>query len=164
MKIFSTILILLLTISHFSCSVDPKAKSIEDQLKQNDQEIRKVIKKHLDALTDKDLKSLAETMSPSGEMTLIMEGEGIKSSVDSFLDFHEKWFANEAEWSLEATSVLTKPGLQLGFVTVESVYREPERNGKPYYNKLVTTYLLEKEKDGSWAVINDHYCSVEKSQ
>jgi len=44
----------------------------------------------------------------------------------------------------------------------EIVYREPERNGEPYFNRMIVSYVLEKI-DGHWCIIKDHASSVEKS-
>ena len=39
---------------------------------------------------------------------------------------------------------------------------EPERDGKPYFNRMHISYTLEKQ-NGQWYVIKDHASSVEKS-
>ncbi len=42
----------------------------------------------------------------------------------------------------------------------EIVYREPEREGKPYFNRMIVSYDLEKI-DGKWYIIKDHASSIE---
>ena len=50
----------------------------------------------------------------------------------------------------------------LGMAVVEVIYREPNRNGKPYFNRMIVSYDLQKVA-GQWYVIKDHASSVEKS-
>ncbi len=47
--------------------------------------------------------------------------------------------------------------------TTEFLYKELERNGKPYFNKMIVSYTLEKT-DGNWYIIKDHASSIEKTK
>ena len=50
----------------------------------------------------------------------------------------------------------------MGIAHTEIMYREPERDGKPYFNRMAVGYALEKI-DGRWYVVKDQMCSLEKS-
>lgn len=94
-------------------------------------------------------------------MELILPGTEIISTVDSFLTFHEKWF-QEANWTFETKILQTDIGQEIGTAIVESMYREPDRNGQPYFNRMHISYVL-KRIDNRWYLVQDHASSVEKS-
>ncbi|MTI31357.1 hypothetical protein E1171_11095 [Cytophagales bacterium RKSG123] len=101
-------------------------------------------------------------MSPRGNMQLILPQSKIKNSVEEFVNMHEEWFKDKT-WTMETKILNTKIGDKIGMATTEAMYREPERNGKPYFNHMVVSYVLEKI-DGQWYVIKDHASSIEKTQ
>ncbi len=121
-----------------------------------------LMEKHLKAVSEKDLSTLASTMHPTGKMQLILPSQDITVSIDSFLNFHKDWF-KDAVWTFDTQILNTEIGDRLGMAVVESVYREPERNGKPYFNRMIISYLLEK-MDEKWYVIKDHASSSEKGE
>ncbi len=123
--------------------------------------VQLLMKKHLDAVSNKDLKTLAATLPPTGEMQLILPASEITATAKEFLGFHENWFKNP-DWTFETKILNTKVGQKLAMAVVEIVYREPLRGGKPYFNRMTVSYVLEKI-DGQWYVIKDHASSVEKS-
>ena len=120
-----------------------------------------IMQKHLAAVTNKDLKALSETLPPDGKMQLILPGAEIKDSVAGFLKFHEDWFSSP-DWTFETEILNATVGKQLAMVVVQIIYREPLRDGKPYFNRMIVSYVLQKT-DGKWYVIKDHASSVEKS-
>jgi ketosteroid isomerase-like protein len=121
-----------------------------------------VLQKHLDAVTNKDLKTLESTMAPNGKMELIQPSSETVYGVQGFMDFHKEWFAIP-NWTF-TTKILSKDvGEQLGVATVEILYQEPERNGKPYFNRMNVSYTL-KKFDRQWFVIKDHASSIEKTK
>jgi len=128
----------------------------------NEAAFNAVLEKHLAAIDNKDLEALKSTLSPSGNMRLILVGSEVKSSVDSFLTFHEEWF-QDTTWTFDAEIQSTIVKDDLGLAIVESMYQEPRRNGQPYFNRMTISYVLEKE-DGNWYVINDHASSIEKTE
>jgi len=119
------------------------------------------MQKHLTAVSTKNMTALAETLSPNGEMQLILPASEVNDSVAGFLKFHEEWFKS-SNWAFETKILNSKVGTQLAMVVVEAIYREPMRNGQPYFNRMTVSYTLEKI-DGHWYVIKDHASSVEKS-
>ena len=129
---------------------------------ENESSFKLTLKKHLDAVSNKDLEALKTTMSPQGEMELIQPGAEIVYSVDGFLKFHQEWF-NVPNWTFETKIVSTDIGDKIGVATTEIVYREPERNGKPYFNRMSVSYTLEKI-DNHWYIIKDHASTIEKTK
>ena len=119
------------------------------------------MQKHLNAVTNRDLKTLESTMSPTGEMQLIVPKTELISSVDAFMDYHKEWFASSG-WTFETKILNTKIFNDFGMAIVEIVYREPLREGKPYFNRMLVSYDLEKIED-HWYIIKDHASSVQKS-
>ncbi|MEL6810965.1 MAG: nuclear transport factor 2 family protein [Bacteroidota bacterium] len=119
------------------------------------------LEKHLNAVSNRDLVSLKSTLSPKGDMSLILPGTEMKSSTDEFIEFHMAFF-KVPNWTFETRILETKVGSKFGTAIVEAMYREPDRNGKPYYNRMMVSYVLEKI-NGKWYVIKDHASSIEKS-
>jgi ketosteroid isomerase-like protein len=119
------------------------------------------MEQHLDAVSHKDLTALAATLSPAGKMQLILPNQEIVYTTEKFLEFHEEWF-KDTTWTFETEILSSEVGTRLGAATCEIMYREPDRNGKPYSNRMIVTYLLEQVK-GQWYVISDHASSIEKS-
>lgn len=153
-----SLLLLFTILIILGCKPDSGQNSMTPQLSI---EFNKTIQKHIDAIVARDLKSLRSTLSPSGKMTLIMQGTEIINSVDSFINFHEGWF-QDTSWSMDSKIIKTEIGEKIGLAITESMYREPERNGKPYYNRMIVSYILERSED-KWFVINDHASSIRKS-
>ncbi len=119
------------------------------------------MQKHLDAVTNKDLVALKSTLSPDGQMQLILPGQEIIYSVAGFMDFHRTWFA-QPNWTFETQVLNIEAGSHLAMAVVQIIYREPDRDGQPYFNRMVVSYDLKKIQ-GQWYVIKDQASSVEKS-
>lgn len=120
-----------------------------------------LMQQHLDAVSNKDLNSLEQTMSPDDQMQLILPQTEIINGVDGFMKFHENWFAQPG-WTFETKILNSEIGEQLAMMVVEIFYREADRDGKPYFNQMIVSYDL-KKIDRQWYVIKDHASSVKKS-
>ena len=121
----------------------------------------KTLERHLNAVSNKDIETLGSTLHPDGKMMLILPGLETTYTVVDFLSFHTAWFADPT-WTFETQVLETEIGPTLGMAIVEVLYREPERDGEPYFNRMTVSYTLEKT-DGAWFFIKDHATSVEKS-
>ncbi len=146
-------------------SCEEKAPSNQDpkiSKEQNEALFHAVLEKHLKAVSDKDYATLKSTMSPKGNMELIQPNSETVYTVDGFMKFHEEWFA-VPNWTVNTKIVSTDIGNKIGVATTEFLYQEPERNGKPYFNRLIVNYTLEKI-DHQWYIIKDHASSVEKTE
>ena len=132
-------------------------KDSQDQINQ----VQQVMQKHLDAVSNRDLETLIATLYPDGPMQLILPGQEIIESVAGFIEFHQNWFA-QPNWTFETQILNAEVGESMAMVVVQIIYREPERDGQPYFNRMIVSYDL-KRIDGNWYVIKDHASSVEKS-
>ncbi len=158
--IVKKVLIIVLLFILIGACCQNKKEAIEVNKKQNEEEFTSVILKHFSAVENKDLEALKLTMSPKGNMELIQPGIEIINSVDGFLEFHKNFFSIP-NWTIKFKLISKNVGTRIGVVTSEVIYKEPERNGKPYSNKLVVTYTLEKIEN-VWYIIKDHASSIEK--
>ncbi len=120
-----------------------------------------VLQKHLNAVSNKDLATLATTFAPNGEMYLMLDQTETMTTANEFLTMHEAWF-KDTTWTFETEVFHTDVGSDMGIALVNAMYREPDRNGQPYFNRMVVSYAL-KNIDGQWYVIKDHATSVEKT-
>lgn len=153
-------LFLLCLIGLVSCNeVDIQKDEISAE--QNTQEFIRTLEKHLDAVSNKDLSALRSTMSPEGKMQLILPSSEIMNTVDSFMNYHEQWF-QDTSWTFDTQILNTEIGNTIGLGITEIIYREPLRDGEPYYNRMIVSYGLEK-LDNKWYIIKDHASSIEKS-
>jgi len=168
MNLFNVLIISMILFGLVSC-IETKEKQIEEiaeentfVTKANDAEAcLGLMQTHLDAVTNRDLETLASTLSPRGNMQLILPGTEITNGVDGFMEYHRSWF-KAPDWTFETNILNADVGPELGMAIVEVIYREPLRDGVPYFNRMIVSYVLQKV-DGQWYVIKDHASSVEKS-
>lgn len=160
---YKLIVISLIMLGFSSCELKQKEiKKNEVSQKQNEELFKSVMSKHLNAVTTKNLKILKSTMSPNGDMELIQPRSEIVYSVDGFMKFHQEWFSIP-DWTFKTKILSTNIGDRIGVATTEILYEEPKRNGKPYFNRMIVSYTLEK-MDGNWYIIKDHASSIEKTK
>ncbi len=120
-----------------------------------------VMQKHLDAISNRDLETLESTLSPEGNMQLILPGTETIEKTSGFMEYHREWFKTD-NWTLDSKILNSEVGETMAMVVVESIYKEPERNSKPYFNRMAVSYDLQKI-NGNWYVIKDHMASIQKS-
>lgn len=145
-----------------SCTPTSKVNSQTlEEKKASESNFLSTMEKHLNAVSNKDLVALAETMSPEGKMQLILPSSEIMDGVDTFMNYHKEWFSMEG-WTFETKILNTEIGSQIGMAITEIVYREADRNGQPYFNRMIVSYVLERT-NGQWYIIKDHASSIEKS-
>lgn len=158
---FCSLVIMLLWVT--GCCEDAKPIITLDPAAKEKQEthFKARLNTHLNAVSEKDLATLKTTLSPSGKMQLILPGSEIKEGVDAFMEYHTEWF-QDTNWTFETRILNTSIADSLGNAVTEIIYKEPNRDGKPYSNRMIVTYLLEMYH-GEWYVVQDHASSVEKS-
>ncbi|MEM1121037.1 MAG: nuclear transport factor 2 family protein [Bacteroidota bacterium] len=155
-------LISLVLLFFLACQSTETTQPLTADVEQNKAAFVQTLETHLNAVSQRDLATLEATLSPQGDMHLILPQSKMTSTVDAFMDYHRSWFKLESDWTLENKIVYTNVGQDMGLAVVEAVYREPERDGKPYFNRMNVSYDL-KKVDGKWYVVKDHMCSVAKS-
>jgi len=119
------------------------------------------LRQHLGAIAARDLATLRKSLAPDGTMHLLRPATKPVFGVDKYLSYHEAWF-KEPSWSIKSTITDSDVGTDMGYALVDLMYNVPNRNGKPYWNKMLLTFNL-KKYDGSWYVVTDHSSSVRKS-
>ncbi|MFC3192977.1 YybH family protein [Marinicella sediminis] len=120
-----------------------------------------VMQQHLQAVSERNLEVLKLTLAPTGQMQLILPQSEIIGGTDAFLAYHKNWFAIP-DWTFETHILNTLVKRDMAMAVVEVIYREPERDGKPYVNRMIVSYVLQRV-EGQWYVIKDHASSIEKS-
>ncbi len=162
MKYFLRYLIILFFIcSVTSCNEKNISNDNKNQVEHNEEMFITTMEKHLSSVSKRDLSTLKSTMHPNGKMQLILPGSEIINGVDGFVEYHKEWF-NDSTWTFETKILNTDIGKTFGMAITEIVYREPERDGKPYFNRMIVSYDLEKV-NGNWYIVKDHASSTEKS-
>ncbi len=147
-----------------ACQSDQGKQSGESMSRQeNEDAFKATMQKHLDAVSNRDLATLKSTLSPDGQMQLILPQTEITNTVDEFMKYHEDWFSDTAShWTFDAKILNKVVSDSMGMAITEIVYREPARNGEPYSNRMIVSYDL-KKYGSNWYVIKDHASSIEKS-
>lgn len=163
MKNFKILFGISLTLALLSCQNQPEKKpevtNVDSKL--NKEKLLTTMNAHMQAISDRDLVALKSTLSPNGTMQLILPGMEIIETVDGFMEYHREWFEAE-NWTFNYDILNSEVGDTMGMVVMSFTYKETERDGKPYFNRMIISYDLQKI-DGTWYVIKDHASSVEKS-
>ena len=159
-NILSILIILLFTF--WACEQND---SISDEnnssTRQDSIEFYSALTEHLNSVINKDFETLKTTLpEPNEPMILILPNGSLTTTAKEFLDIHKDWF-QDSTWTIDFKIIKTNNTSNFGIALVESTYREPERFGKPYFNKMLITYAMKKNKD-KWLVINDHASSIQK--
>ena len=159
----SSLVLFFVLFTTFSCQekTADKKESVETSQISDKEIVLATMQKHLDAISERDLQTLQSTLSPEGTMQLILPGTEIIEKTSGFVDYHREWFKTD-NWTMDSKILNLESGETLASAVVESIYKEPERDGKPYFNRMHVSYVLKKVGD-KWYVIKDHMASVEKS-
>ena len=144
-----------------SCTNEEKISKSKINSEENKTEFIEAMEKHLAAVANKDLKTLASTFSPDGKVQLILPGEEIMYGAETFIEYHREWF-QDTSWRMETEILNSTVGEDFGMAITQLTYHEPDRDGKPYWNRMIVSYDLQKQ-DNQWYIVKDHCTSVEKS-
>lgn len=168
MKNFNYLFLIGLVISFMiiSCADGQNNNSVENAAVGELQEVDKegftaLLEKHLRSVSERDLNTLAGTLSPQGDMILILPQSPLRTKSSEFMDYHREWF-QDTTWNFETKILTSDVQNNMGIAVVEALYSEPERDGKPYFNRMHVSYGLRK-MNGNWYVVKDHASSIEKS-
>lgn len=163
MRRFLFLYSICLSLVFLSCKGEPEEKpvAVTPDSAMNKELLLTAMNTHMKAIADRDLKVLQSALSPQGNMQLILPGMEIIEKVTGFMEYHREWFAAK-DWSFDYSILNSKMCETMGMVIVSLLYKEPERDKKPYFNRMVVSNDLQKI-DGKWYVIKDHASSIEKS-
>lgn len=123
---FSLISFLVLVVLAASCVSTNTSNQNSISQTKSESIFMDQLSKHLNAITNKDLEALRSTMSPKGDMQLILHNQEIMYTVDSFMKFHEDWF-KIPNWTFDTKVLHTKIGQDIGIAITEMMYKEPEK-------------------------------------
>lgn len=125
-------LILFITSGNIVLSCNGKEDTrieVNDQSK-NEHEFVRIMQKHLNAVTNRDISTLESTLSPRGEMQLILPETEIINSVDGFVEYHKEWF-RDTSWTFETKLLNTKIGDKLGWLLLKWFTGNRKDRGNP---------------------------------
>lgn len=126
------------------------------------QTVRDQLSAFLKTIENKDIDGMNAFMPTDGKLEFILPDQQSYTAKE-FIDFHSGWFQDTSTtWSMPHTIKDLKVNGPLATATVHGRYQEPLRDGKPYYNVMAITYVLENQ-NGKWVITKDHACSIEKS-
>lgn len=109
---------------------------------------RETLRRHLQAIRERDLAALADTLA-TPELVLIMADGKLVRSTQEFLEAHRGWFAVPG-WTLEAREVEVLEGADLAVALLELDYREPPATPSRSYLTLVF-----RQRGGRWLMVQD---------
>ena len=125
-----------------------------------EQRFKTTLETHLKALEGKNLAALKPTLPKVGDIHLTLPDGVIINTTLGFIEMHEKWFS-EPGWTIEHEIIKSENSNDYGYALVKAVYREQERNGKPYMHEMFVSYDL-KNENGNWVVVKDHASTIKK--
>jgi len=128
---------------------------------ENSKQFTEVLQNHLTAVSEKNIEKLIATLPPDSNFLFILPNSSPTKSSKDFIEFHAEWF-KDTSWTFETKIIATNIEEKMGIALVEVMYKEPERNGRPYFNKMSVSYAL-KKIDEKWYVIKDHASSIDKT-
>lgn len=161
-------LVILSSVFFSSCKQEgaieeagPSLEAQKAQRKADHKLFHATLRKHTTAISNRDIATLKTLMSPDGLMHLMRPNTAVVYSTDNYIKYHESWF-QDPNWSIKFTITDSEVGAEMGLAITEVMYEVPERDGKPYWNKMTISFVM-KKMDGAWYVISDHSGSVKKS-
>lgn len=147
---------LLLLILFVGCQESPKKTT------EYSNSFHMVLTRHLYSIKTKNLEELKRTLSPKGDIWMLLPKDKIRTTTKEFIEYHKEWFNSPKKWTFDSKILKTNIGTDMGLAVVGIMYKEPDRNGKPYFNRMVVSYTL-KKIGKKWYVVKDHASSLEKS-
>ncbi len=154
-------LLLLVSCQNDSSPTQTTSNTSAETKKANHKAFHSTLKSHINAISKRDVNTLATLMHPSGTMHMLRHNTPVVYSTDRYIKYHTSWFEDDS-WKLTAQITDSNVGEKLGWALVDVTYRNEKPNTKFYTNKMLITYVMEKV-NGKWYVISDHATSVEKT-
>jgi uncharacterized protein (TIGR02246 family) len=108
---------------------------------------RDTLGRHLLAIHERDLKSLADTLAE--DLVLVTSDGKLVNGSKAFLDLHRDWFGMK-NWTLDAKPVQIWESADLGIAVLRLVYREP-----PAVHQESTLTLAFQRRAGRWLMVLD---------
>lgn len=133
-KLFAIAVLVCLTAS---------ASALEDQ-----DPFQRTLTAHIDAVRNRDLKRLMDTITASDDLILIFPNGKTTSTRQAYVDFHREWFA-ERGWTMqmEPVSVTSRDELRIALMRTTYSDAAGSRQGL-----LALTFARER---GQWRLVFD---------
>jgi len=164
---FYSIFLVCLTGLFISCNntntgaTEVDELSDEERVVENEGLFMNTIQSHLDAVNNKDLMVLNNTLSSEGNMQLVLpNGETVKSA-RAYIKYYRELFKN-SNWTFKYKIINANIEQRVGIAITEIVFQGLDKDGKPLNNKMVVSYAL-KRVNGVWFITKNHASSIEKS-
>jgi len=116
---------------------------------------RETLRRHLQAIQERDLEALADTVAEEGLVLIMADGRLVRSRAE-FLEAHRGWFAMQG-WTLQASEVEVFEGADLGVALLRLDYREPPATHSRSYLTLVF-----RRQDGRWVMVQDQNTPIQQ--
>jgi ketosteroid isomerase-like protein len=108
---------------------------------------RETLSRHLQAIQDRDLDALADTVADGALILITAEGKLVRDARE-FLEAHRAWFAMDG-WQLFVTPVEITEGADLGVAVLHLLYCESEVRQQSHLT------LVFARRDGKWRMVLD---------
>ena len=113
---------------------------------------RDTLDRHLQAIQEKDLQGLADTLAPD-ELVLITSDGRLARSTKEFLELHRGWFAM-AHWKLAVTPAKIYEGADMGVAVLHLDYRETPPGRPPVHQESYLTLVFQRRGE-RWLMVQD---------
>ena len=114
---------------------------------------RETLQRHLEAIQNRDLPALADTLAESVLILITAEGKLLRSA-EAFLDAHRAWFAIGG-WKLFVTPVEITEGADMGYAVLHLLYCENELRQQSHLT------LVFARRDDKWQMVLDQNIPVQ---
>jgi uncharacterized protein (TIGR02246 family) len=109
---------------------------------------RQTLARHLEAIQERDLAKLADTVAPE-RLVLIMADGKLARSTAEFLEAHRGWFAMPG-WTLATQEIASFESADLAVAVLRLDYRAPP----DVHSESYLTLVFER-RDGRWLMVQD---------
>jgi hypothetical protein len=120
------------------------------------------IEKHLNAIRDRNLPALLETLPDEDDMLLIMSDGRMVHSVREFVELHRDWFASTT-WSIDAEPVHTIETPDLGIAVLCLDYRDTPRDAAPIRENSLLTLVFAR-RGQHWVMVQDQNTPIRSAR
>lgn len=118
---------------------------------------RETLGRHLQAIQDRNLASLLETVAADGLVVITSDGRLIRSRAE-FAALHQSWF-EMTTWRLGEEEVELRETPELGVAVLRLDYRDDPPGGQPIRETSLLTLIFALQ-EGQWRMVHDQNTPV----
>jgi len=116
-------------------------------------DFKTALKRHLDAIINRDLAAFAEFLCPKRKCVVILPHGAYIEGYDEILDFHKEWFA-DTDWRMDIKEIDVSEIGGTGYALLDITYHDLNELGEPYVMHYFLSLLFENV-DGKWILLRD---------